>query len=406
MIRRPALPLVGLALLAGLPGAWTVPAAAAPASQQCTAVSQEVYRAVPWTQQRLAPARVWPLTDGTGITVAVIDTGVDAKVPQLAGRVLRGVDVVNGTGTGTADDDCFGHGTFVAGIIAAAPVAGTGVAGIAPGVTILPIRQANNTSDGTASGLARGIRAAVDAGASVVNISASSFFPSEALRLAVQYAADHDVLLVAAASNQAQQGNPVPYPAGYPSVVAVGAVGQDGRRSDFSEVGDYLDLVAPGVEVVGLSRAAPGHLVGSGTSYATPFVAAVAALVRAYHPALSAAQVKRRLELTADRPGTAVPDPQVGWGMVNPYNAVTAVLPQEAASARGQAQQLPPPMPRLVQHTPDTRARDRAFAVALTGAAVAGFGVLLAYLLPRGARRRWRGADYCPPPPAGPGEPR
>jgi subtilisin family serine protease len=150
------------------------------AGQQCTPPSPEVAREVPWPQKRLAPERVWPLTRGQGVTVAVIDTGVDGKAAPLKGRVLPGVDVVNNGGT--ADDDCFGHGTFVAGIIGAEQLPGTGLSGIAPKVRILPIRQANNSNDGTAAGMAKGIVAAVDGGADVINISASSFFPSKASR--------------------------------------------------------------------------------------------------------------------------------------------------------------------------------------------------------------------------------
>src|SRR4051794_13069017 len=99
----------------------------ASAPGQCTTPSQQLYHGVPWTQHRMDPQRVWPLTKGQGVTVAVIDTGVDAMVPQLAGHVLPGVDVVNGVGT--ANNDCYGHGTFVAGIIASQPAAGTGVTG-------------------------------------------------------------------------------------------------------------------------------------------------------------------------------------------------------------------------------------------------------------------------------------
>jgi type VII secretion-associated serine protease mycosin len=345
--------------------------------------------AAPWTNDRLAVSRVQQMTTGSGVTVAVVDTGVDASVPQLAGHVLPGVDVVNGAGS--ANTDCFGHGTFVAGIIAAAPRAGTGVVGLAPGVTILPIRQANSPSDGTAQGLAKSIRAAVDGGAKVVNISASAFFPSEELRAAVDYATSRDVLLVASASNEAKSGSPTAYPAAYPPVIAVGAVGRDGRRTEFSEVATFLDLVAPGTDIISLSRAGQGHLSDSGTSFATPFVTAAAALVRAYHPKLTAAQVKRRLEVTADHPGTSLPSPQVGWGVVNPYNAVTAILPAETGSSAspGRLDGIAP----LPDDTPDNRARDTA-AIFATVAGVLGVVVgLAAFLLPRAMRRRWRPAS-------------
>jgi len=355
---------------------------------QCTPPSAEIERSVPWAQKRLSPERVWPLTRGEGVTVAVIDTGVDRTAPQLAGRVMRGLDVVDGSGR--ADDDCFGHGTFVAGIIGAAKQRGTGRAGIAPRVKILPIRQANDASDGTALGMAQGIVAAVEGGADVVNISASSFFPSKALEDAVDYATARDVVIVTAASNEAEAGNPKAYPAAYPQVVAVGAIGPDGRRTEFSETGDFLSVVAPGQDIIGLSRFGSGHVQDSGTSYAAPFVAGVAALVRAYRPELSAGQVKRRLELTADHPGTTLPDRALGWGVVNPWAAVTTDIPEErgvVAAPAGPARINPPAKP-----VPDTWARDNAVAFGVAAGLAALLIVGLALVLPRGARRGWRAA--------------
>jgi membrane-anchored mycosin MYCP len=385
-VRRVGVLLSAAAVTAVVSGA-ALPAAPGDA-ERCSTPSDTVAREVPWPQRRLALDRVWELTTGTGVVVGVVDTGVDASVPQLRGRVLSGIDVVNGRGR--ADSDCYGHGTFVAGIIAAERRAGTGFAGVAPGATILPVRQATGPSDGSSAGLARSIRAAVDGGARVINVSASAFFPNGELRAAVDYATANDVVLVAAASNEAKSGNPKAYPAAYPEVIAVGAVGQDGRRTEFSEVGDFLDLVAPGADVISLSRASAGHLSDNGTSYATPFVAGTAALVRAYHPRLTAAQVKRRLELTADHPGTALPDPQVGWGIVNPYHALTAVLPEEFG-----AQGAPVGQERVVARAwspPDTGPRDTAVRFAVGAGLVAVIGGLLAYVLPRGARRGWRPA--------------
>jgi membrane-anchored mycosin MYCP len=389
-----------VAVLMAAPPAGTAPAAAGPAvtlqgsgngpfdPTQCSTPSTTMLPGVPWTQQRLAPERVWPLTTGTGVTVAVIDTGVDATVPQLSGRVLPGVDIVNNAGL--ANTDCYGHGTFVAGIIGAAPRKGTGVAGVAPGVTILPIRQANGPTDGTSSGLAKAIRYAVDAGARVVNISASAFAPSDELRAAVAYANAHDVLLVAAASNEAQRGNPTAYPAAFPGVVGVGAIGPDGRRTQFSEVGASVDLVAPGQDIVSLSRGGSGHFIDSGTSYAAPFVTATAALVRAYYPRLTAAQIKRRLELTADPPPGPLPDPGVGWGVVNPYRAVTEILPAEygAGPVRTPLRPITPVTPVPA----DRRGIDTAvgFAVAVGLAAVCA--ALLVKVGRHGTERGWRSA--------------
>jgi membrane-anchored mycosin MYCP len=195
------------------------------------------------------------------------------------------------------------------------------------------------------------------------------------------------VVVVAAASNDANNGNAKAYPAAYPSVVAVGAVQQDGSRADFSNTGDYLSVVAPGVGILSLGPRGPGHLVGDGTSYACPFVAGVAALVRAAFPTLTAAQVKRRLELTADHPPANMPDPQLGWGMVDPYAAMTQVLAGEPATARPAV--LPPP--------PAATGWDWTWglSIAIAGATmVVAFGLLtLTWVVPRGRRRRWRPAD-------------
>jgi membrane-anchored mycosin MYCP len=390
-----------LALPAAIMLAGGLPAAAAPGTVpppieqpgglepgRCLPPSGTVVTDVPWAQQMLQPERVWPLTRGGGVVVAVIDTGVDAAAPQLAGRVLAGADVLRG---GRGDSDCAGHGTFVAGIIAAAPATGAGFHGLAPDARILPVRQSTDGLDGTALGLAAGIRWAVDAGAAVINVSAAAFYPSAALKAAVDYAAGKDVLVVAAASNEARNGDPRAYPAAYPSVVAVAAVDYRGVRADFSATGDHLSVAAPGQDVVSIGPGGAGDYLGSGTSYATAFVTAVAALVRAGHPGLAATQVRRRIQLTADRPAGAAPDGPLGWGVVNPYRAVTAVLPDETAAtpvpaAAAAVHRLPPAAPPLADR------RLPAVLVALAAAlAVAGLGTARV-VLRHGRRRGWRPA--------------
>ncbi|GLY46809.1 type VII secretion-associated serine protease mycosin [Lentzea sp. NBRC 102530] len=308
----------------------------------CLPPPQTIQGPVPWAQKQLVPQQVWPVTKGAGVVVGVVDTGVDAKTPQLAGRVRPGTDVA-GKGK-PADTDCNGHGTFVAGIIAAAP-GDTGFAGVAPDVTVLPVRCATIGPDGkpalTAATIADGLRAAVDGGAKVVNISASVSTPDDKLAQAVQHAVQQDVVVVASAANSAQQGDPVTYPAAYPGVIAVGAIDANGGRADFSQTGAFLSLVAPGVDVASTGPGGAGHWRGSGTSYSAPFVTGVAALVRAYRPELTAAQVKHRLEATAVRPATTeLPDPGMGWGTVDPVAAVTAMLPEENAPVV-----TPPPAP-------------------------------------------------------------
>jgi membrane-anchored mycosin MYCP len=361
-----------------------------PVTHQCLSPPQASADTVPWAQQLLAPQRTWPLTRGAGVTVGVVDTGTDAKAQQLAGRVLPGRDVRN-PGNGPADNDCFGHGTFVAGIIGAAPAKGTMFAGVAPDVTILPIRVADEATDTSSATLAKGVRAAVDGGARVVNVSASTSAKDGELEAAVAYAASRDVLVVASAGNSAQQGNPTPYPAAFDGVVAVGAIERSGKPASFSDTGDYLDLAAPGVDVCSIGPGGPGQWEASGTSYAAPFVAGVAALVRAYHPKLTAAQVKRRLEATADRPPANVPDASLGWGTVNPAAAVTALLPEEGTAGAVMA----PAAPNAIPPSAPVQDRTSGVLVALSVLGVVLVAALVclgARLVPIGMRRGWRPA--------------
>ncbi|HEX7661770.1 MAG TPA: type VII secretion-associated serine protease mycosin [Pseudonocardiaceae bacterium] len=383
--------VLAAALSTGIPvaAATTSPSLPGDNSQQCLPAPKGSDTAVPWAQQQLAPQRVWNLTRGAGVTVAVVDTGVDANSPQLAGRVLPGIDVIH-TGGGAADTDCYGHGTFVAGIIGAAPAADTGFAGVAPDVTILPIRSATGLQN-PASTLAQGIRAAVDAHAQIINVSSSTDVASPDLKSAVDYAASRNVLIVASAANSAQQGDPVTYPASFPSVLAVGAVDSTGSRADFSQTGSYLGLVAPGVNVISIGPGGPGQWEGSGTSYSAPFVAGVAALVHAYRPGLTADQIRHRLEVTADHPAAdSLPDPAFGWGMVNPVAAVTAVLPEEGAAGAPVVSPPPAAHPRL----PDQdRVGPLVAIVGVLATIVLAFVLRTAWLFgPPGRRRRWRPA--------------
>ncbi|GAB3733631.1 hypothetical protein GCM10027598_58430 [Amycolatopsis oliviviridis] len=378
-------------------------AAPLPSNQKgCLPAPTSTESGTPWAQQRLAPDRVWSLTKGAGITVGVVDTGVDAGTPQLAGgRVKRGVDVTTPERK-PADDDCFGHGTFVAGIIGAGSRRGTGFSGVAPEATILPIRCAVASQDGsppslTATEMANGIRAAVDGGAKVVNISASTSVPDDGLEEAVRYAASSDVVVVASAANSAQQGDPVTYPAAYPSVIAVGAIDESGKKADFSQTGKFLSLVAPGVGVTSVGPRGAGHWLGSGTSYAAPFVAGVAALVRSYHPELSAEQVKHRLEVTADRPAAKVPDPGFGWGTVNVTAAVTTVLPEESGTG------LPVVTAELAPLPPSAQPGGAGPLLAVGAAVSVPILVFLAFLGSRlvrsGRTRGWKPARVVEFPP-------
>ena len=338
----------------------------------------------PWPQQQLDPSRIWPLTTGSGVTVAVIDSGVDATYPALAGAVEPGGDVVQPGQP--ADYDCVGHGTVVAGIIAARPQQGTGFEGIAPGARILPVRQTESDQQepNGAEILAQAIDYAVSRGAQVINISITTGGSTQTLAKAVRNALDRDVVIVAAAGNDgASSSTAKVYPADYPGVLAVGAVGQNGQPLSFSSPGALV--VAPGSGIVGPNAAGTGLVTGQGTSFATAFVTGVAALVRSYLPGLTAAQVVQRIEATADHPAGKLPTPQLGWGEVDPYAAVTAVLPAAGASAAPGSARLP-----LPSRPSPAASQLPAVLIAAVSLTVVVVVLAAAAILPAARRRGWR----------------
>ncbi len=363
----------------------------------------------PWPQERYDLNALSQITDGSGVTVAVIDSGVDTHHPQLTGVVRPGSDALDRGGDGRMD--CVGHGTAVASIIAARAMAGSGLRGLAPGARILPVRaseriQTNGTvtGAGTVDDLAAGIRAAVASRPrpAVINLSLSASRDSPALRAAVRAALSADIVVVAAVGNNHAGGDPPSYPAAYDGVVGVGAIGPTGARVESSQVGSYVDLVAPG-EAVTAAAPTRGHLVVSGTSFAAPFVSATAALIRAREPRLTQSQVVRRLISTADPAPGAPPDsPGYGAGVLNPLRAVTDVgtnavpetpLPHSSATAdtdprAGVGFVASPESDGTAITSHPARTAVVGVAFALIAAAVAiGIG---AVAIPRGRRRGWR----------------
>ncbi|MGC5017171.1 type VII secretion-associated serine protease mycosin [Micromonospora sp. DT47] len=381
----------------GAPATGPVAArAAAPACATPLAPARPV-AATPWPQRRYAPERLTPLASGAGMTVAVIDSGVDRRHPQLRGRVLDGADFLDPGGDGTRD--CAGHGTGVASIIAAAEGPGVAFQGLAPGARILPVRVSEQqVVEGRESGrtvsatdFARAIRWAVDHDADVLNLSVVLYADNPAVREAVGYAVRRDVVVVAAAGNLHDSGDPRPYPASYEGVLGVGAIGSDGYRAAFSQTGPYVDLVAPGSDVL-LAAPEQGHHRAEGTSYAAPFVAATAALVRQYRPSLTAAQVAQRILGTAD-PAPDGDRGDYGAGVLNPYRAVVETGSGPATVARSAALPADRPDPALLaERARRAAARDRAVLVATVTAGAVAVAVLLAVVLPRGTRRGWRPA--------------
>ncbi len=348
----------------------------------------------PWWLRRLLLAQLWRSTRGGGVRVAVIDTGVDARNPQLAGAVDAhdGVDLIDPAGNGT--DDPVGHGTEVAGIIAARPQPGSGLVGLAPEAEIIPVRQNDDQGGGTADSLAVAVRRAVDAGASVINISQDTAAGTDpALADAVRWALSKDVVVVAAAGNDGAHGTRhTVYPAAYPGVLAVGASDRSGRRAPFSQEGGWVGVLAPGV---GMASTVPvaGQCVDSGTSFSAPYVAGVAALIRAKHPDWTQGQVVAQIERTArrTRPGR---DDADGWGVADPVRALTddaappdGFSPGPGAVATG-ADAAARPEPASLEGPGRQRAERTVSYVVLGGVLVLALGAGAAVTVRDAGRRR------------------
>ena len=271
-----------------------------------------------WGYTRLGGSTLNEHTQGEGIVVAVIDTGVDAMHPDLRGKVLQGWDSMNPDGNGNRDPN--GHGTHVAGIIAATTNNGIGVAGIAPKVSILPVRVLDHTGNGDDGELALGIIWAVDNGAHVLNISIGGAVPSDLLEGALDYALAKEVVVVVAAGNDAMIGNTPSYPGAYKQVLTVGATDSMDKRAAFSNTGEYLDLVAPGSWIKS-TWPGGGYQWSSGTSMAAPFVAASAALLLS-SGAGTGSNVASILKSSALDLGPEGEDTEFGNGLVNPLKAL------------------------------------------------------------------------------------
>ncbi|MFF5102767.1 type VII secretion-associated serine protease mycosin [Streptomyces sp. NPDC000134] len=302
-----------------------------------TAAHADGIRARQWGLDAMHTDQAWRTTKGAGVTVAVLDTGVDDDHPDLAGNVLPGKDLV-GFGAEQGDRAWARHGTAMAGIIAGhghGPAGAEGVMGIAPEARILPVRvilEDGDPSRATAretrgNALAEGIRWAADHGADVINLSlgddSASAHPEAAEDEAIQYALEKNVVVVASAGNGGEKGDHVSYPAAYPGVIAATAVDRYGTRASFSTRRWYATVSAPGVDVI-IADPDRKYYEGWGTSAAAAFVSAAVALVRAAHPELTPAQIKDLLEDTARNAPADGRDDSRGFGFVDPAAALAA----------------------------------------------------------------------------------
>ncbi|WP_329167645.1 S8 family serine peptidase [Streptomyces sp. NBC_01387] len=389
--RTALLPAAALALLVSVSAASPAEAADSPSLPSvsagppseggCVKPSKKHSDLTPWPQRLIAPSRAWPSSRGAGVTVAVVDTGVD-EAPALAGRVKAGPDVVSG---GTAGKDCIGHGTFVAGVVAAGQKSGVGFAGVAPDARILAIGVTGKDGSATADKVAAGIRAAVSGGARVVDVPIALNRGSASLTSAVQEAVRKNVLVVAPAYGITDSsGSPAPaaYPAALPGVLAVAGLAPGGGPDQKAAPATAPDIAAPGTSLMSIGPGGTGHFSGSGADLATGFVAGTAALVDGYRPGLTVQQLTDRLT------STAYPSPGLraltGAGTVDPAGAVTAVLPSSAPRPA-----KPAPAPQLAASTGDS-AHAGAVAVAGGAAGIVALTAFFAVVLPRARRRGWR----------------
>lgn len=298
-----------------------------------------------WHLEKIQAPSAWNTSLGSNVVVAVLDSGVNYLHPDLAPSLLPGHDFVEGDADPSDD---FGHGTAVAGVVAATGNNGFGLAGVAFGAKILPVKVMDAFGYAAYSAIADGIHYAVDHGARVINLSVAGSEPSATLQSAIDYAWSNNVIVVAAAGNTASDAPQ--YPAACASVVAVAATTAEDSLAKFSSFGTNIALAAPGEAILTTTRNLTTlFAAGSGTSLACPMVAAGAALVTAVHPALTNSQIVTLLEQTADDVGAAGLDSMFGFGRLNVARAVSV-----AASLAGEDQGTPPPVspPSLPRETP------------------------------------------------------
>jgi type VII secretion-associated serine protease mycosin len=406
----------GCALLAAA-AAGTGTAAAAPVQGIPAQVRAAEQRQL---QEVQAPA-AWRISKGKGVTVAVLDTGVDGSVADLSGSVTTGPDYTTGANPPGYQPPHL-HGTYIASLIGghgSGPGRTEGVIGVAPAAKILSVRvipddqepgfALYNASPRFSDAIGKGVRYAVDHHAQVINMSLGGPQPSRQTRSAVAYAIAHGVVVVAAAGNSGSAHgsfSPYSYPAAYTGVISVAAASGKGTRAFFSERNPSVLISAPGVRIVGAGPAGQ-YLEASGTSPASAFVAGVAALIRAAYPRLSPALVAQALIASTRHRPAANYSTSTGFGEVDAVAALRAAA--RLTSGKPSAGLVPSghfaPAPGPVQVTHRDLARIGVYA-AVAAAGVAGFLAAMFFLWARvrRARRRPR-AQPGPPGFAGSGGP-
>ncbi|MFJ6149561.1 S8 family serine peptidase [Micromonospora profundi] len=276
-----------------------------------------------WHLTSLAADQALEVSQGSGVIVAIPDTGVYPH-PDLVRNLLPGIDIVSG-GTGDGKGDQNSHGTGMAGLIAAhGQNNDQGARGIAPEAKILPVMSSTSDNRSSSDDLAKAIEYAISSGADIINIS-SAGSSSPRLRSAIRAAISSNILVVAAAGNRPTDSE-VGYPASEEGVLAVGGVDRRGNHAAIAVTGSEIDVVAPAVDIYSTSINGK-YRKGTGTSDATAIVAGAAALIRSKYPHLPAQEVAHRLTATAIDKGPPGRDDEYGYGVIDLVAALTADVP-------------------------------------------------------------------------------
>ncbi len=276
---------------------------------------------VQWALERIGAPQAWKyIPQSVGGVIAVVDSGVDEHHPDLQGRMVEGKNLID-----NSDDvsDQHGHGTAIAGIIAAGTNNEIGISGICPDCQILPVKVLDESGEGTYAHVIAGILWAADRKAGVINLSLGSYGFSRFLADAIDYANQAGAVIVAAGGNEATQ-TPL-YPGALPGVISVSASDNGDHLWAGSNYGPAIDVAAPGVRIVSLSPN-KGYMMATGSSFSAAQVSGVAALVRTKHPLLKNAQVAQVLFQTADDLGEKGKDDFYGFGRINAARALRAEI--------------------------------------------------------------------------------
>ncbi|MGK5547253.1 type VII secretion-associated serine protease mycosin [Streptomyces sp. URMC 127] len=283
----------------------------------------DTIRSSQWHLDAMHADEMWETSTGAGVTVAVIDTGVDRSLPDLQGQVLDGKNFSGEPGDAHTDPE--GHGTGMAALIAGTGGRGryTGAYGLAPGAKILPIRVGGKYFKDESENMVAALRYAADSDARIINISRGGPGHNEEEEKAIAYALGKGKMIFASVGNTGDKGNLAEYPSSAPGVIGVAALDRDGAAAKWSQHGPQVDLAAPGVDMVAACPGGTGICRSKGTSDASALASASAALIWSVHPNWTANQVTRVLINTAGKPDTGEKrNDYVGYGAVRPRIAL------------------------------------------------------------------------------------